>query len=130
MTGSLFFRQLPDITGNSNVGTIRPNWRVPRVFLAIAPIAGLREMLEHGFRTISYDDDITVCRLYDWFELQAGKDVQGPQQIFQRSIGLQLIQLDANDRFAARFTVRSHDDIHIRILALKHGARTFESALD
>src|SRR5882757_2248217 len=66
--------KIPDISGYSLVGKIRPDGRAIGVSLATAPILRVRKTLQHAFGAIS-DDDYVAFHFLDLVKLQARENM-------------------------------------------------------
>src|ERR1700733_7646468 len=65
-----------DIVSDAHVRAVRPDRRAVLVFLALAPILGPGEAVEHRFSAVANHDGVPVYGLNVLLELQAGEYVE------------------------------------------------------
>ena len=105
-------RKFLQVVGDGAGRDVGPDGGAVGVFLGAAPVFGIGETFEEGLGAIAEEDDVAVYGL-DLFELETGEDVDGSFQIVEGTGGFGLVELDAEDGFAAGFAGGTHDDIDV-----------------
>src|ERR1700756_4591748 len=86
--------QLADVIRNPHVGTVGPDGRTVGVLLALSPIAGVRELVEHAFGAVTYHQHVAFDLVDVLLELRAGEDREGLLEPLERAVRLQLVELN------------------------------------